>query len=213
MPTPQQRNLLQSRVIPVLRYNDPDQARYAADVAIRAGFDAIELTWTIPDVLSVLKTLRQQHGNAVSIGVGTLMDAAQASAVLNAGADFLVSPGLATDMVAPAHEAGKLCLVGAFTPSEVMAAIRAQADVIKIFPADTGGPGHLAALRAVFPDATFCPTGGISAANMNDYFRAGANVVGIGSSLYDKKAFAARDTDSLLAGLRQTREAADVSRA
>jgi len=213
MSTSQQRNLLQSRVIPVLRYNDPDQALYAADVAIRAGFDAIELTWTIPDVLNVLKTLRQQHGSAVLIGVGTLMDAAQARAVLNASADFLVSPGLATDMVAPAHEAGKLCLVGAFTPSEVMTAIRAQADVIKIFPADTGGPGHLAALRAVFPDATFCPTGGISAANMNDYFRAGANVVGIGSSLYDKKAFAARDTDNLLAGLRQTREAADVSRA
>lgn len=208
MPTPQLTTLIQTRVVPVLRYTDADQALYAADIAIRAGFEAIELTWTIPGVLNVLQTLRHQHGNAVLLGVGTLMDAAQATAVLKAGADFLVSPGLATDMIPPTHEAGKLCLVGAFTPSEVMTATRAKADVVKIFPADTGGPAHLAALRAVFPDTVFCPTGGISTSNMHDYFRAGANFVGIGSSLYDKKAFAARDTDSLLAAVRQTRETA-----
>ena len=204
MPT----DLFQSRVIPVLRYTDAENALYAADIAIRAGFSAIELTWTIPGVLDVLKTLRQQHGNSIQLGVGTLINTDQANAVLKAGADFLVSPGLATEIIPPTHEAGKLCLVGAFTPSEVMTAIRAQADVIKIFPADSAGPGHLAALRAVFPEIAFCPTGGISAANMHDYFKAGANIVGIGSSLYDKKAFAARDTDSLLTAVRNIWETA-----
>lgn len=213
MPNPLQATLIKTRVVPVLRYTDAEQALYAADIAIRAGFEAIELTWTIPDVLNVLQTLRQQHGSSVLLGVGTLKDADQARAVLDAGADFLVSPGLATDMIAPAHEAGKLCLVGAFTPSEVMTAIRAQADVVKIFPADTGGPAHLAALRAVFPEAVFCPTGGISVTNMHDYFQAGANFVGIGSSLFEKKAFVARDTDSLLAGVRNIREAALERRA
>ena len=209
MPT----NLFQSRVIPVLRYTDAENALYAADIAIRAGFSAIELTWTIPGVLDVLKTLRQQHGNSIQLGVGTLINTDQANAVLKAGADFLVSPGLATEIIPPTHEAGKLCLVGAFTPSEVMTAIRAQADVIKIFPADSAGPGHLAALRAVFPEIAFCPTGGISAANMHDYFKAGADIVGIGSSLYDKKAFAARDTDSLLAAVRNIWESAHGKRA
>lgn len=208
MTNPLTTQLIQTRVVPVLRYTDAETALYAADIAVRAGFEAIELTWTIPDVLDVLQTLRKQHGTSILLGVGTLMDADQARAVLNAGADFLVSPGLATDMVAPAHEAGKLCLVGAFTPSEVMAAIRAEADVVKIFPADTGGPAHLAALRAVFASTVFCPTGGLSATNMHDYFQAGANFVGIGSSLYDKKALAARDTDGLLARVRSIREAA-----
>lgn len=200
--------LIQSRVIPVLRYTDAETALYAADIAIRAGFDAIELTWTIPDVLDVLRNLRQQHGASIQLGVGTLLSAEHAEAALNADADFLVSPGLATDIVAPAHEAGRLCMVGAFTPSEVMAAIRAKADVVKIFPADTGGPAHLAALRAVFSSTVFCPTGGVSATTMHDYFKAGASLVGIGSSLYDKAAFAARDTDSLLAGVRSIWEAA-----
>ncbi|CAM3917768.1 bifunctional 4-hydroxy-2-oxoglutarate aldolase/2-dehydro-3-deoxy-phosphogluconate aldolase [Bordetella tumulicola] len=208
MTNPLTTQLIQTRVVPVLRYTDAETALYAADIAVRAGFEAIELTWTIPDVLDVLQTLRKQHGTSILLGVGTLMNADQARAVLNAGADFLVSPGLATDMVAPAHEAGKLCLVGAFTPSEVMAAIRAEADVVKIFPADTGGPAHLAALRAVFSSTVFCPTGGLSAKNMHDYFQAGASFVGIGSSLYDKKALAARDTDGLLASVRSIREAA-----
>lgn len=206
-----QAQLIRARVVPVLRYNDAETALYAADIAIRAGFDAIELTWTIPDVLDVLRNLRQQYGASLLLGVGTLLDVDDAGAALNAGADFLVSPGLLTEMVEPAHEAGKLCLVGAFTPSEVIAAIRAKADIVKIFPADTGGPSHLAALRSVFPSTVFCPTGGISAKTMHDYFRAGANLVGIGSSLYDKQAFAARDTDSLRTGVRSIREAAHGS--
>jgi 2-dehydro-3-deoxyphosphogluconate aldolase/(4S)-4-hydroxy-2-oxoglutarate aldolase len=203
-----QTRLIQTRVVPVLRYADAESALYAADIAIRAGFESIELTWTIPNVLDVLRNLRQQHGASILLGVGTLMDVDQAQRALDAGADFLVSPGLATDLVEPAHEAGKLCLLGAFTPSEVMAAIRARADIVKIFPADTGGAAHLAALRAVFATTLFCPTGGVSTQNMHDYLRAGANLVGIGSSLYDKQAFAARDTDRLLQAARQTLEAA-----
>jgi len=200
--------LIRARVVPVLRYDDPETALYAADVAIRAGFDAIELTCTTPDVLDVLRRLRTQHGTSVLLGVGTVWDAAQARTALEAGADFLVSPGLATDIAPATHEAGKPCLLGAFTPSEVMTALRSGADVVKIFPADTGGPAHLAALRAVFPHVVFCPTGGVSATNMRDYVRAGANFVGIGSALYDKTAFAARDTDRLLDNLRAVREGA-----
>jgi len=159
-------------------------------------------------VFDALRALRKQHGGSVLLGVGTVLGEHQARAALDAGADFLVSPGLATQLVAATHEAGKPCLLGAFTPSEVMAALSAGADIVKIFPADTGGPAHLGALRSVFPQAVFCPTGGVSSANMHDYFKAGAHFVGIGSALYDKKAFAARDTARLLASVRAIREAA-----
>jgi 2-dehydro-3-deoxyphosphogluconate aldolase/(4S)-4-hydroxy-2-oxoglutarate aldolase len=137
-----------------------------------------------------------------------VLDETQAREALVAGADFLVSPALATEIVDMAHAADALCLLGAFTPTEVLAARRAGVDVVKVFPADTGGPKHLAALKSVYPDTIFCPTGGITQDNMGTYFAAGAGLVGIGSNLYDKAAFAARDTAALVAQITRTREAA-----
>ena len=200
--------LVAARVIPVLRYGDAATAAYAAEVAITAGCRVIELTWTTPGVLDVLAALRATHGDAIKVGVGTVLDAGQANDAVKAGADFLVSPGLVPDMVEIAHAAGALALVGAFTPSEVLQARQAKADVVKVFPADSGGPGHLKALASVFPDVLFCPTGGVTAGNAADYLAAGAALVGMGSNLYDKALFARRDTpalaaqiESMLAGL------------
>jgi len=191
--------LVAARVVPVLRYNDAATAAYAAEVAISAGCRVIELTWTTPGVLDVLAALRDAHGQAIKVGVGTVLDAAQANDAVNAGADFLVSPGLVPDMVDIAHAAGALALVGAFTPSEVLLARQMKADIVKVFPADSGGPGHLKALASVFPDVLFCPTGGVTAQNAPAYFAAGAALVGLGSNLYDKAAFAAKDTAALVA--------------
>jgi len=196
------RQLLAARIIPVLRYCDADTAWYAADIAIRADYAAIELTCTTPGALDVLHTLRQQHGQAVLLGVGTVLDGDMAHAALKAGADFLVSPCLAADIANAAHDAGKPCLLGAYTPSEVMAALRMGADMVKIFPASSGGPAHLAALRAVFPHIALCPTGGITGENLHAYFKAGASCVGIGGALYDNHALTARDTARLIASLR-----------
>jgi 2-dehydro-3-deoxyphosphogluconate aldolase/(4S)-4-hydroxy-2-oxoglutarate aldolase len=103
-----------------------------------------------------------------------------------------------------AKAVGVLSMVGSFTPTEVIAARQAGADVVKIFPADTGGPGHLGALKAVFRDTLFCPTGGVTRENMGAYFDAGACVVGMGSNLFDKVRFYERDTDGLVADLRAT---------
>ena len=191
--------LVAARVVPVLRYNDAATAAYAAEVAISAGCRVIELTWTTPGVLDVLAALRDANGQAIKVGVGTVLDAAQANDAVKAGADFLVSPGLVPDMVDIAHAAGALALVGAFTPSEVLLARQMKADIVKVFPADSGGPGHLKALASVFPDVLFCPTGGVTAQNAPAYFAAGAALVGLGSNLYDKAAFAAKDTAALVA--------------
>jgi len=200
--------LLADRVVPVLRYADAATAGYAAEIAVQAGCQTLELTWTIPGVTDLVRGLRDKHGDALTLGVGTVLDEAQARDALVAGADFLVAPGLVPGIAEMAHAAGALCLLGAFTPSEVLQARRAGADIVKIFPADTGGPRHLAALKSVFPDTVFCPTGGVTQQNMGEYFAAGAGLVGIGSNLYDKAAFAARDTAALVRQIVRTREAA-----
>ncbi|MDH2239652.1 bifunctional 4-hydroxy-2-oxoglutarate aldolase/2-dehydro-3-deoxy-phosphogluconate aldolase [Pigmentiphaga sp. GD03639] len=207
---PQQRwaVLRAARLIPVLRYQDAETALYAAQVALRAGCRGIELTWTIPGVLDVLRSLRteaERAGHAdVLIGVGTVLDAEQARSALEAGADFLVAPGVVPALVELAGAAGALSMLGAFTPTEILAAKAAGADVVKIFPAGTGGPGHLAAVKAVFPDTLFCPTGGVTRENMSAYYRAGADIVGMGSNLFDKARLAARDTEALVASLQAT---------
>ena len=200
--------LLAARVVPVLRYTDPALAAYAVEVAVAAGCDALELTCTIPGVADLVRVLREKHGNALLLGVGTVLHEDQARDALVAGADFLVSPGLAPGLVESAHAAGALCLLGAFTPTEVLAARDAGADLVKIFPAETGGPGHVAALASVFPGIAFCPTGGITRQNMGAYFAAGAALVGMGGNLYDKAASAARDTAALVRQVGQIREEA-----
>ncbi|VCU68435.1 KHG/KDPG aldolase [Pigmentiphaga humi] len=201
-----------ARLIPVLRYRDAETALYAAQIALRAGCRGIELTWTIPGVLEVLRAVRadaQLSGRAdVLVGVGTILDGEQARLALEAGADFLVSPGVLPELVELAHAAGALGMLGAFTPTEVIAARAAGADVVKIFPASTGGPAHLAALKSVFADTAFCPTGGVSRDNMAAYFQAGAAVVGMGGNLFDAQRLAARDTDALVQALAGTLHAA-----
>ena len=200
--------LQHARVVPVLRYSDAATAAYAAEVAIAAGCRAIELTWTTPGVLDVLAALRDKHGDAIMLGVGTVLTDTHARDAVKAGADFLVSPGVVPGIVELAHAASALCLIGAFTPSEVIAAREMGADIVKVFPADTGGPAHLKSLKSVFPDTVFCPTGGVTADNMAAYFAAGAGLVGIGSNLFDKAAFAAQDTPALVAQIQATLSAA-----
>ena len=117
--------LLAARVVPVLRYTDASAAAYAAEVAVAAGCTTLELTWTIPGVTDLLRALRDKHGDTLLLGVGTVLDESQAREALVAGADFLVSPALATEAVDMAHAAGALCLLGAFTPTEVLARARA----------------------------------------------------------------------------------------
>lgn len=205
-----------ARLIPVLRYHDAASALYAAQVALGAGCRAIELTWTIPGVLDVLRAVRADNKLAgrddVAMGIGTVTHIEQARLALEAGADFLVAPGVVAELPRLTAAAGAISMLGAFTATEVIAANTAGADVVKIFPAGTGGPKHLEALKSVFEDTLFCPTGGVSAANMADYFKAGAAMVGMGGNLFDKALFAARDTDALVDSLRQVLAAAGGAR-
>ena len=194
--------LLASRVIPVLRLGSRRDAESAIDCLIEAGFNTVELTLTTPGAVDLIAALRRNSKPEFLVGAGTVLDLPSARACLDAGADYLVSPCLVPGMAALASAAGRIALTGGFTPGEVLAAWREGAAVVKVFPASTGGPSHLAALHAVYPEIPLCPTGGVSVSNMLDFFKAGASVVGIGNNVIDQKALAAGNRSAVIAHAR-----------
>ena len=194
--------LLASRVIPVLRLGSRRDAESAIDCLIEAGFNTVELTLTTPGAVELIAALRRNSKPEFLVGAGTVLDLPSARVCLDAGADYLVSPCLVPGMAALASAAGRIALTGGFTPGEALAAWREGAAVVKVFPASTGGPSHLAALHAVYPEIPLCPTGGVSAANMLDFFKAGASVVGIGNNVIDQKALAAGSRSAVIAHAR-----------
>lgn len=167
------------RVVAIVRCAEP--ARVGAEV-IEGGVDVVEVPLNVPGALAAISSLVAAFPSAL-IGAGTVMSAADASAALDAGARFLLSPVLVPEVVAAAHAAGAAAVPGAFTPTEIDACTRAGADLVKLFPADRLTPADLRTLLAALPDARLLPTGGISAANAADWLAAGAVAVGVGGAL------------------------------
>lgn len=184
--------LIAQRVVPVLRLASAELTERAAECLGEAGFSILEITMTTPGALGLIRRL----GNA---GAGTVLDLDTARRCIDAGAQFLVSPCLVPGLAEAAHAAGRLALIGGYTPGEVLAAHREGADIVKVFPAASGGPAHLKALHAVFPDIPLCPTGGVNAANLKDWFSAGAVIVGVGNDIVDANALAAGSRAAVIA--------------
>ena len=191
--------LLAARVIPVLRLASRALAERAIAALAEAGFGTVEITLTTPDAVALIREMRASGDSRLLVGAGTVLDLETARACLDAGAQYLVSPCMVPGMGELAHGAGAACLTGGFTPGEVLAAWRSGADIVKVFPASTGGPGHLAALRAVFPHIPLCPTGGVNLDNLEDWRRAGAAVVGVGNHVFDLAALEAGNTARVIA--------------
>jgi len=200
------------RVVPVLRLATRAAAAAAVDCLVEAGYGTVELTLTTPDALQLIAELRKRMDNAFLIGAGTVLDLDTARRCLDAGADYLVSPCLVAGMARLARDADRAALSGGFTPGEVLAAWRDGAQIVKVFSASSGGPAHLQAIHAVFPEIPLCPTGGVSATNMRDYFAAGAAIVGIGNNIIDHKALAAGDRAQVKRHARQFLELAPGAR-
>jgi len=200
------------RVVPVLRLATRAAAAAAVDCLVEAGYGTVELTLTTPDALELIAELRKRMDNAFLIGAGTVLDLDTARRCLDAGADYLVSPCLVAGMARLARDADRAALSGGFTPGEVLAAWRDGAQIVKVFPASSGGPAHLQAIHAVFPEIPLCPTGGVSVTNMRDYFAAGAAIVGIGNNIIDHKALAAGDRAQVKRHARQFLELAPGAR-
>ena len=187
--------LVAERVVPVLRFESAELTRRAAQCLLDVGFGAIEITMTTPGALEVIR----EFAGKCLVGAGTVLDLPGARDCVEAGAQFLVTPVFFPELVRTAHHTGKPALIAGFTPSEVQAAHRAGADIVKLFPAATGGPGHLANIHAVFPDVLLCPTGGVTLENMGKFLAAGASLVGVGNAIVPLEALKKGDLDAVRA--------------
>jgi len=173
-------------IVPVVRAANLEEARRAVDAICTGGIPVIEITMTVPNAPAMIQELVRHYGTTVLTGAGTVTTAKQAEICLDAGAQFLVSPGLSVPVLQMAEKRGILAIPGALTPTELMAALDAGAKLIKIFPCSSaGGPKHIKALRAPFPETRLIPTGGVNLANAAEYFAAGSFALGVGADLVD----------------------------
>jgi 2-dehydro-3-deoxyphosphogluconate aldolase / (4S)-4-hydroxy-2-oxoglutarate aldolase len=171
-------------IIPVVRASSPELAINAARAVCAGGIPIIELTMTVPGAIEVIRELKRSMDGDVLIGAGTVLDAKTAAQCLEAGAQFLVSPGFDRGTVRFAKREGALIMAGALTPTEVIAAWNAGADFVKIFPCgNVGGPSYIRALKAVLPQIPMVPTGGVNLATAAHYLQAGAIAIGVGGEL------------------------------
>lgn len=170
-------------VAAILRADCSDHLEAAARELAAAGITCLELTLTTPGALDALARLRDRLEDGVALGMGSVLDGAQAHAALDAGADFLVSPGVCAEVAHAAGGRGAPCYPGAFTPTEVIAAWSLGAPAVKLFPAATGGPRYLRDIRGPLPDIPLVPTGGVALEQISDYIAAGAVAVGLGGPL------------------------------
>jgi 2-dehydro-3-deoxyphosphogluconate aldolase/(4S)-4-hydroxy-2-oxoglutarate aldolase len=191
------RRILDCGIVAVVRADSGDQLVKVVAALVEGGVTAAEITFTVPDAIGVLSRVRGELGDTVALGAGTVLDPETARAALLAGAEYIVSPTLNLDVIRLCRRYDRAVLPGAFTPTEILAAWEAGADVVKVFPADVGGPAYLKALRGPLPQVRLMPTGGVDLDTAEPFLRAGACCLGVGSQLVDPKAVAAGDFDRI----------------
>ena len=174
-------------IVPVVRLSNPRLVLPATEALIAGGVPVVEITMTVPDAVTHMREVAARFRDHVLIGAGTVTSAAQARAAVQAGARFIVSPGFDAEIVRQAHALDVPCIAGVLTPTEIMAALRAGADWLKIFPCSAlGGAKYLRSLRGPFPQLPMIPTGGVNLATAAEYLAAGAIALGVGSELVDE---------------------------
>lgn len=196
--------ILEIGIIPVIRASTADLAMSAARAVAEGGIPVAEMTMTVPGAIDAIAKLKAAIGDKVLIGAGTVLDAETAARCLDAGAEFLVSPGFDRETVEFAKSKGVLMMAGALTPSEVIAAWKAGSDFVKIFPCgNVGGASYIKALKAALPQVPMVPTGGVNASTAAAFLQAGASALGIGGELVSAKAMAAGDWSAITAAARE----------
>jgi 2-dehydro-3-deoxyphosphogluconate aldolase/(4S)-4-hydroxy-2-oxoglutarate aldolase len=171
-------------LIPVLRARSASQAHAVVKAMIAGGVTVVEVTMTVPGAVALLAELKREYGAQLLLGAGTVTTADQAQATIDAGAEFVVSPSFHPAVISATKKSGKLSIPGALTPTEVVTAWDAGADYVKIFPCSAvGGASYLRSLLAPFPHLKLIPTGGVTLQSAEDFLRAGARALGVGSDL------------------------------
>ena len=191
--------ILEIGVVPVVRASSAAEARLAAQAVCDGGIPIVEVTMTVPGAIDVIRELRKSAPSSVLIGAGTVLDAEAARRCLDAGAQFLVSPGLNLPTVEFAAKSGILMLAGALTPTEVITAWNAGSDFVKVFPCgQVGGAKYIKALKGPLPQIPLVPTGGVNLNTAAEFIEAGAAALGIGGELVQAEALKAGKAEVII---------------
>jgi len=189
--------IIESGVVAVLRAPSGEMLLEVAQALLAGGVTAIEVTFTVPGAQRVIEQVSQQLGDKVLLGAGTVLDAETARIALLAGAEFIVAPTVNLEVIELCRRYDKAVIPGALSPTEVLTAWQAGADVVKIFPSEVVGPQYLKALHGPLPQVRLMPTGGVNLQTAADFLRAGACALGIGGALVEPKAVASRDFERI----------------
>lgn len=189
--------VLDKGIVAIIRAPSSEQLVSVARALYEGGVDVIEVTFTVPGVLEIISEVKKDLGDKVLLGAGTVLDTETARAALLAGAEYIVTPTVNTDVIKLCRRYDKAIMPGAFTPTEVLTAWEAGGDIIKVFPADSVGPKHLKALKGPLPQIPLMPTGGVNLDTLESFVQAGACAVGLGGALVEKQAVADGDMDRI----------------
>lgn len=208
------KQLVEIGIVPVLRASSAKQARQVAEAVYAGGIPVVEITMTVPGAIELIAQLSKSMGPEILVGAGTVLDSETAQRCLDAGAQFLVSPGFDLETVRLANRVGKLIIAGALTPTEVVNAWKAGSDFVKIFPcASVGGAKYIKALKGPLPNIPMIPTGGVNLDSAAEFIEAGAAALGIGGELVSAAALQSGNNDEIAETarkfvriVRQTRE-------
>jgi 2-dehydro-3-deoxyphosphogluconate aldolase/(4S)-4-hydroxy-2-oxoglutarate aldolase len=181
------RIIKQLGLLAVIRGPSPDLTIKMVTALIDGGVTGIEITYSTPNAVEVVRSLDQKFGSQILLGMGTLTRPEQVEEAKVAGAKFLVSPHIEQTLASAMASCGLPVMMGALTPSEVVKARTCGSDVVKVFPGSLGGPAYMKALKGPFPDIPMMPTGGVNENNLEEWFAAGAFAVGAGSNLCPKE--------------------------
>jgi 2-dehydro-3-deoxyphosphogluconate aldolase/(4S)-4-hydroxy-2-oxoglutarate aldolase len=198
--------VLDCGIVAVVRFGDPKPLVEVVEALYAGGVTVAEVTLTVPNALDVIRAAKQQLGDRVLLGAGTVLDPETARAALLAGAEFVVAPTVNLDVIRLCRRYDRLVMPGAFTPTEVLSAWEAGADIVKVFPADVVGPAFFKALRGPLPQVKLMPTGGVDLITAAEFLKAGAACLGVGGQLADPAAIAARDFARITATAKQYAE-------
>lgn len=189
--------VLQTKIVAVVRAPSADVVMDICTALADGGVDVLEITFTVPDALDLIRKVRDELGDRICLGAGTVLDPETCRAAILAGAEFVVSPTLNLDLIRLCKRYDKAVMPGAFTPTEILTAWEAGADIVKVFPADVGGPAYFKAIRGPLPQVRLMPTGGVNLDTARAFLDAGACALGAGSSLVSKDAVANGDMSKI----------------
>lgn len=189
--------MIQTGVVAVIRTQSAESLMDVVAALRQGGLRAVEITMTTPGAMDVICQASKRFGDDVLVGAGSVLDPETARLAILAGAEFVVGPVLSRDVIAVCRRYSKIVVPGAFTPTEILAAWEAGADVVKVFPATKLGPQYLRDVRGPLPQVLLSPTGGIDLTNAGEFIKAGACFLGVGTAMVDKKLVAERKWDEL----------------